>query len=186
MTILNTFIEKATLKKALLFTAVLGAFFILINFTSVGVAGLLQITNGANILDFEFGFSSSKAFDMLTALGEQGRTFYLTKIIPIDFLFPFSYMLCYATWIALLVKHTAPKSSIAKYFVAIPVLAMIFDWTENVGIIAMLYNYPVLPTWAVLTASVAGMLKTTLIIASTAMIAIMLILFIIKRIKQKN
>jgi len=113
----------------------------LINYTGIGVTGLLQITNGANILDFEFGYTASKAYDLLTALGNDGRSFYIMKILPLDFPFPFTYMLCYAGWIALMGKYTIPKSAL-KIHLAAPVLAMLFDWIENIGILAMLKNYP--------------------------------------------
>lgn len=181
---MNIFIEKMTWKKALLFTGVFVALYILINYTAIGVAGLLQITNGANILDFEFGYSTAEAYDLLTALGEQGRSFYLTRIIPIDFPFPFTYMLFYAGWIALLVKNTVPNSK-AKYFLIVPILAMLFDWIENIGIIAMLRNYPSLPVWAVTTSSVSGMLKTIFTVSSIAIIAILFVVFMIRK-KRKS
>jgi len=55
------------------------------------------------------------------------------------------YMLCYFGWIALMGKYAIPKSAL-KLLLTIPVLAMVFDWTENIGIIAMIRNYPLLPT----------------------------------------
>ena len=155
----------------------------MINFSDVGVAGLLRTTGGANILDSEFGYSTDKAYQMLTALGGEGRSFYLTKILPIDFPFPFAYMLCYVGWIALLIKHSTTKK-LCKYLLLAPVLAMLFDWIENVGIIAMLKHYPNLPTWAVTTASTAGMLKTIFTVSSMAIILTLLIVFLIKKMRK--
>jgi len=80
--IAKTVIEKATWKKALSFTVLFAFFLVLINFTGIGVAGLLSITDGANILDFEFGFTHERASEMLMALGSDGRAFYLTRVIP--------------------------------------------------------------------------------------------------------
>lgn len=177
---MNNIIKRMTWKKALCFTGIFAVFYVLINHTAVGVAGLLQITNGANILDFEFGYSAFEAHNMLTALGEQGRSFYLTRIIPIDFPFPFAYMLCYAGWIAFLIKNTVPNSK-ANYLLAIPVLTMLCDWIENIGIIAMLRNYPSLPSWAVTTASVSGILKTIFNVSIIAIILILAVIFVIRR-----
>lgn len=76
---MDRFVQGITWKKALWFTALFAVFYTMINYTGVGVAGLLQITNGANILDFEFGYTASRAYDLLAALGNDGRSFYLTK-----------------------------------------------------------------------------------------------------------
>lgn len=180
---MSTIIKKASWRKAVLFTALFIAMYILINNTDVGVAGLLGITGGASILDFEFGYTSVQALDMLTALGEQGRNFYLTKIIPIDFLFPLSYMLCYVGWIALLVKYSASKSYM-KLLIFVPIIAMLFDWCENIGIIFMLKKYPLIPKWAAITASTAGILKMICIVASVLAIVALLLVILIKRKKK--
>ncbi|MDL2294422.1 hypothetical protein LJC60_07315, partial [Ruminococcaceae bacterium OttesenSCG-928-D13] len=180
---LNIIISKASWVKSALFTVFFIAMYVLINNTAVGVAGLLQITGGASILDFEFGFTADQALDMLTALGKQGRSFYLTRIIPIDFIFPLSYMLCYAGWIALLVKHISPKGHL-KLLLLVPILAMLFDWGENMGIIFMLVKYPLLPKWVVISASTAGILKMICIVASVAAIVALFIVLFFKRKKK--
>jgi len=181
---MNQFIEWVSWKKALFFTVLLAIVYILINYSNMGVAGLLQVTNGANILDFEFGYTTSMAYDLLTALGNDGRSFYITKILPLDFPFPFTYMLCYFGWIALMGKYAIPKSAL-KLLLTIPVLAMVFDWTENIGIIAMIRNYPLLPTWAVMTGSIAGMLKTVLTICSWAVMILLLAIIILRKAMRK-
>jgi len=181
---MNTLIYKATVKKAILFSILFAGSYILINFTGIGVASLLKITNGANILDFEFGYSQEMAYQMLTALGTEGRAFYLSRIVPMDFPFPFTYMLCYAGWITLLLKLNTLKAW-SKYLLFIPVFAMLFDWLENLGIIVMLWNYPNLPAWAVYTASGSGMLKTVFTVGSIATIVVLLIIFGLSRLKNR-
>lgn len=180
---MNTIISKASWKKSVLFTVLFAILFILINFTAIGVAGLLQITGGANILDFELGYTTDQALHMLTALGEQGRIFYLMRIIPIDYLFPLSYMLCYSGWIALVLKYIEPIRRI-KYLLFVPFMAMVFDWIENIGVIFMLNNYPLLPKWAVFTSSTAGILKMICIVASVAIIAVLFLVLFVKRRKE--
>lgn len=175
--------QQATWKKAALFTALFVAFYILINYSGTGVAGLLKITGGANILDFEFGYNQEEAYQMLTALGTDGRSFYLTKILPLDFPFPFVYMLCFAGWIALLIKHATHKDWY-KFLLLIPALTMLFDWMENVGVIAMLNGYPELPVWSVLLASISGMLKTVFTIGNVIVIGLLFIMFLVKKTRK--
>ena len=137
--LITAIIQKSSWKKAVLFTVLFTTFYILINYSSIGVAGLLKITDGANVLDLEFGYTYERAYDMLTALGPEGRAFYL-KMIPLDFPVPFTYMLFFAGFIALFSK---PLKRSLQHLISIPVLAMLFDWTENIGIIAMLNSYPI-------------------------------------------
>jgi len=182
--LLNTIIQKATWKKAVVFTLLFAFFYALINYSGVGVAGLLRITGGANILDFEFGYTYEQAYDMLFALGVEGRAFYQTRILPLDFPFPFAYMLFFTCFIALLMKHTTP-SKLFGYLLFVPVLAMLCDWIENVGILAMLINYPVLHNWAVTLASIMGMLKTIFMIGSITIIAGLFITFAYQKLRRK-
>ena len=122
---------------------------------------------------------------MLSVLGVDGRAFYLTRIIPLDFVFPFSYMLCWGGWIAFLVKQ-ATKMKWCKYLIFIPCFAMLFDWLENVGIIVMLRNYPDFSLLAVNLASISGMLKMVLIFCSVGTISILLIASIGNMIRAKK
>jgi hypothetical protein len=180
------FVDKVTLRKALLFTVFFASMYTIINFTYYGVAGLLKITNGANILDFEFGYTADKAYNILTALGELGRSYYLSNIIPLDFLFPFSYMIFYAGWIALLIKNISITVT-SRYIVVVPICAMIFDWIENTGIIIMLSTYPDIPAAAVYVASVSGILKTLFTYSSIIIIFVSLIIYLIKKLlRLKN
>ena len=182
---LDRVIQKASWKKSVLATILFAVFLIVINFSPIGVAGLLSITGGANILDFEFGFTYEVAYYMLTALGEEGRAFYLTRILPLDFPFPFAFMLFGSGNIALLLKHIAPKHPY-KYLILIPVLFMVFDWIENIGIIIMLFNFPNLPEWAVSLASVSGMLKYISSFVSIATIVILFIIFLYSKFIQNK
>jgi hypothetical protein len=176
-------IKKISWIKAALFTVIFAVLYIVINFSGIGVAGLLKITDGANILDFEFGYTHDEAYEMLTALGSEGRAFYLTKIVPMDFPFPFAYMLCYAGWIALLLQHINPKT-LYRYLLFVPILAMLFDWIENVGIIAMLRNYPSIPAWAAFAASFSGILKSSFTVGSIGIIAVFIIILIYKKTRK--
>ena len=184
--ILNTIVQKASWKKAVLFAALFVAFYVLVNFSRVGVSGLLEMTGGASILDFEMGYSCEKAFAMLAALGTEGRAFYQTVMLPMDFPFPVVYMLCFASCIALLLKSVPSEKAVkyGKYLLLVPVVAMLSDWAENIGILVMLHGYPDLPAWAVLLASVSGMIKAIFISASILVIALLLILFLHARIRR--
>ena len=178
-------IEKSTWKTSVFFTLLFITFYLLINFSGIGVSGLLDITGGASILDFEFGYTYEKADEMLSALGQEGRNFYLTKLLPLDFLFPLVYMLCFAGTTALLIKCLKQKERLAALLL-VPVFAMVFDWSENIGIIAMLHNYKDLPMLAVSLSSISGILKTVFVIGSVITTGVLFLLFILMGIRKNR
>ena len=181
---LSLIIQKANWKKAVIFTLLFVVFYILINFSDIGVAGLLKITHGANILDLErFGYSHEKAFQILTALGAEGRAFYLTKILPLDFPLPFVYMLCFAGWMAFLLKRVAVKEWF-KYLLFIPFLSGLFDWLENICIIIMLKQYPMVS--AVLYSAASFMTVSKSIFTITSVMIILILLVIDLRTRNKK
>ena len=151
-------VQNVTWKKVLFFTIVCIFLYSLINFSSIGLAGLLKITDGSIVLDMEFGYNYEKANKILTELGSEGREFYLNKLLPIDFVFPLSYMLFLTVWIAIFLNYIG-FNNWYKYFICLPIFPMLFDWIENIGIIVMLKNYPNLSEWVVYGASFATVLK---------------------------
>jgi hypothetical protein len=121
---------------------------------------------------------------MLTAMGSEGRAFYLTLLLPMDFPCPVIYMLCFFWLIALLLKFAALNNPV-EYILTVPVLAMLFDWIENIGIIVMLNSYPNLPEWAATLASVSGMLKMTCFAGSIMTIVILSVYVVNTRTRKK-
>jgi hypothetical protein len=177
-------INKSTWKKGLIFTAFFLAMYLLINFSGIGAAGLLKITGGANILDIEFGYSPDEAYGMLTALGGEGRHFYLTRILPLDFVFPMSYMLFYTGWMAPLLRRAAGSARI-KYLLFVPVMAMLYDWAENISIIALLRSYPGISARTANLASVFGMFKLSFTLGSILSLIILVLYNLLTRIGAK-
>lgn len=178
-------VNKTTLVKALIATALFAVMYILINLSPIGVAGLTKITGGANILDLEmFGYSAKKAYSMLEQLGAKGRNFYNYKILPMDFLFLLIYMLFFNCWIAYLLKHIRGKKALYTIFL-IPILAMLFDCLENICIIIMLNKYPVFLESLSILSSIFTILKTIFTILSILSIITLLIIFIFKTRKPK-
>lgn len=135
-------IKKVNIKKVAIATFIFGIIFYIINLSPIGIEGLLKITGGANILDFEHGYSMARAYEVFSQLGESGRIFYLHKIIPMDFIFPISYMLFYSAWMSFFIKQLKSEESLLKWLLTIPVINMLSDWLENMNIILMLNQYP--------------------------------------------
>lgn len=114
----------------------------LIDYSPIGIAGLSKVSNGVNILDFETRYTADFACPWLDSMGQAGRTFHLTRVMPLDILFPPSFMLFMFCWLSLLLQKTTKSNS--KFFL-ISLLSPVYtllDWTENIEITAMLMTFP--------------------------------------------
>ena len=64
------------------------------------------------------------------------------------------------SWLGLLLKSNIGKESPLRFGLLMPVIYMLLDWTENIGITLMLINYPQrLDTVAVATGLVTSIKK---------------------------
>lgn len=186
MRLLKRLIEKASLLKVILSTIAFAIMYTVINYSPIGVAGLLKITDGAKILDFEFGYSIEKAYQMLTLLGNEGRYFYLTRILPLDFPFPMASMLFYFYLTSYLLKKIDGGKSLLNLVLLFPVLCMLFDWMENICIIVMLKQYPSISLAFCSFGSYMTILKSIFIYMKTIAIIILLITAIILFFKRRR
>jgi hypothetical protein len=107
-----------------------------------GIAQLQEITGGATILDMSFTTSPQQVYAVLDALGDAGRAFDLTRIVPLDFLFPFTYALFLAVAISWVLSRWLPQDSPWTWLNLAPIIAGTADYCENAGIIMMLLTYP--------------------------------------------
>ena len=143
MQLLEKIINEATIKKILVVTGLYIIIFYVINYSSIGMKGLLEITNGASTLDFVNGYSVEQAYNILSQLGEVGRAFYKNKILPLDYIFPMGNMLLFVSWMSFSLERFKNVKKYFKWLLLIPVIAMVADWIENICITIMLYYYPV-------------------------------------------
>jgi hypothetical protein len=116
---------------------------VLINGRPFGVTQLKEITGGVGILDLEVIYTPDQAYTLFSAMGEAGRAFDLTRIVPLDMLFPLTYTLFDAIAITWLLHRWLPAGSRWHRLNVVPLVAGIADYCENFGIITMLLAWPV-------------------------------------------
>lgn len=108
-----------------------------------GIARLQEITGGKTILDMTFTTSPQQVYATLDALGDAGRAFDLTRIMPLDLVFPFAYAFFLSIAISWILTRWLPKDSPWIRLNLVPVIAGTADYFENAGIIILLLSYPV-------------------------------------------
>lgn len=158
------------------------AMYYLINFSPFGLSELTEITNGHSILDMEMGgYTVDQAYQILDALGEEGRSFEMKYIIPLDFPFPLAYGMFYFMILSTLAKGIFTKMKKPWLIGLIGFGATLFDWLENIMIIQLLNNYPQRFQDVAQFANLFTRLKSAFTMISMCLIIIGLVVLIIKR-----
>jgi hypothetical protein len=92
-----------------------------------GIAQLQEITGGAPILDMTATAGPQQVYAVLEALGNAGRAFDLTHIVPLDLVFPFTYALFLSVAISWVLKQWLNRESPWFMLNLCPVIAAIAD-----------------------------------------------------------
>lgn len=154
----------------------------LISFSPLGLAKLTEITNGHSILDMEMGgYTVDQAYEILDALGEEGRVFQMKYIVPLDFPFPLAYGVFYFILLSTLAKNIFRKMKKPWLIGLIGFGATLFDWLENVMIIQLLNNYPQQLQEVAKLANIFTRLKSTFTMISMCFIVIGVVVLMVKR-----
>jgi hypothetical protein len=121
-----------------------------------------------------FGYGLADASALLDGLGADGRQYYLTHQIPLDVLYPALLALTLITTIFWLGQRM-PNSRLVRVGVALSIGAALFDYGENLGIVAMIWNWPGVSSplvYAASTATIAKSVMTTLAVLLTVVLAV--------------
>ncbi len=180
---INSLSEKITIKTAIAATAFFLIMLWLIDFSPIGVAGLTKITGGVGILDYETRYTADFAYAWLESMTEEGRLFHLWKIMPLDIIYPPSLAFFMFSWISLLLKKNTAEGSIFRMTLILPFIYLLLDWIENIGITAMLVNFPGrIDAVSVATGMITSVKKTVILLIIVVFI-IQFIIFIFKIIR---
>ena len=151
---------------------------------TVGICGVMNCflipaiessTQGIRCFDMNFGYSYETASRFLSLLTQEGRKIYLTRQLPLDFLYP----IAYGVFFALLIYRFSGK----KAAVVLPALLAAFDYCENVCVCRIL-TVDNLPQTLVSVASVATIAKTVMMYLCILLILVLLIKRVVA--KRKN
>ncbi len=118
------------------------------------------------------GYGSTEAATLLKALGAEGRAYYVSRQIPLDLLYPAMLALTLIATI-LWFSQRMPESRIVRLGVAFSVGCALCDYIENLGIIAMIWNWPDVSVPLVIATSIATIAKSAL-----TTLAVLLTIFI--------
>ena len=108
------------------------------------------------------GYSYDYAVKLLSALGNDGRKEYLSRQLPLDFIYPALFSISSFLMLAWLFLKRNDKGSRIFYLCFVPIVAGIFDYLENIQIVLMILNYPDITKAQVILSSAFTMVKSGL------------------------
>ncbi len=110
--------------------------FLLIIFPMLG-----QNTPAAPPIDLAFHYSVKEVYGWIECYGEAGRQAYILGELTVDLVYPLVYTCLFAGLIGFLTRFR--EGGQYRWLALSPVSIWLFDLFENMGIVTMLYYYPV-------------------------------------------
>lgn len=116
-----------------------------------------------------FGYGLQEARQLLDALGDEGRRYYLTRQIPLDTVYP---ALLAATMISVIgcLRLRVPYNKIMRDGVLCSIGAAFFDYVENLGVVGMILSWPNLSHPIAYAASSASIAKSGMTVAAVSIV----------------
>ncbi len=128
----------------------------------VTIPKVLSFSKGLKILDMmPFGYDFEYVKTLLETLGQNGREFYLYRQIPIDLIYPFLFGITYCLLTGYFLKKLNKLNTSFVFLCFLPLLAGLFDYFENFGIIILLKSYPEISINIAKTTNIFSVLKSS-------------------------
>ena len=146
-------------KKVLIFFLLSNALYLVM--LTITIPRVMHYSNGLKILDMmPAGYDAAYVNELFSKLGEPGRWVYLYGQIPFDLVYPAIYGIGFCLVMAWFLNKTGKLQSQLIFLCVLPVLAGLFDYCENFGIIIMLYNYPKITSGFVSLTNIFSIMKS--------------------------
>lgn len=122
----------------------------------------IEAISGQQALDLRpFGYTALDAAELFNNLGTEGRSYYLTRQLPLDLIYPAMLALTLISIIRLF-SFKSGAHFVAKIGVLLAAGTAFFDYAENALIAGMLVRFPNVPEGLVQISSITTQLKSGL------------------------
>lgn len=147
-------------KKVLLFFIGATIFYVLM--LTLTIPSVMGHAGGMKLLDMmPLGYNIAYVDTLFSSLDEVGRNAYLYRQIPLDMIYPLLFAISFCLLLAYFLNKLNKLQTPFLYICLLPLVAGAADYAENIGIIAMLTNYPQISKNAVLLTNSFSLLKST-------------------------
>ena len=153
----------------------------------ITIPKVMSFSGGMKLLDMmPTGYSAEYVNALLSALGEKGRNAYLFTQFPIDMIYPFLFGVSSCLILAYFLNKLGKFESRLFYFCLLPLFSGLFDYLENIGIIAMLKSYPNNPVILSQITNVFSVLKSSFTTFYFIVLIIFIVMFGMNKLFQKS
>lgn len=154
---------------------------------TITIPKVMLFSDGMKILDLmPTGYNAAYVNTLLEKLGEKGRYAYLFNQIPLDMIYPLIFGVSLCLILAYIIKKLGKWESALFYICLLPLFSAIFDYCENIGIIAILTSYPDNSDLLAQTTNVFSVLKSTTTTISFIILITLLIVLGIRKLSVKK
>ncbi len=163
-------------RRILLLFIIANALYVLMLMVTVPM--VIGYSGGLPILDLmPLGYDMEYVNTLFDTLGEEGRSAYLYRQLPVDMVYPLFFAISYSLLMAFVIKGLGKMDSGWFYLCLLPVFGALGDYAENIGIIRLLQSYPDLNENLLAFTRAASVLKsmTTTVFFLTLIVAVALL-----------
>jgi hypothetical protein len=183
---MKEFLKKyATVKKVLLFFVLTNVVYVYM--LTVTITKVMHYSGGMKLPDMmPTGYNPDYMNSLLGRLGEEGRNAYLYRQIPADMVYPLLFAISWCLVLGWFLNKLGKLNGSLFYLCLIPVIAAVFDYFENIGMIVILNRYPENEDLLTQISNVFSILKSTLTTIYFITLLITFFLFLFNRLKTRT
>lgn len=123
--------------------------------------------------DTSFFYTASELYEIAESYGEEGRRVYIEKRFSFDVIWP----LAYGFFFVVFIQYGVDKMRLnrLKHAYVLPIIAVVFDYLENIMTSVVMYRYP---SETFLVSDLAGVMTSLKWVTLSLAFILLLILFI--------
>jgi hypothetical protein len=160
---------------------------IYISMLAITIPYVMKFSNGMKLLDMmPMGYNAEYVNSLMNTLGEHGRDAYLYFQLPLDMIYPFIFGISYCLIFAYFLNKLGKLKSPLIYFCLLPLIAGIFDYLENIGIITILSNFPNHSNLSIILTNYSTLTKSAFTTIYFVLLIITIVIFGIRTISSKK
>jgi hypothetical protein len=144
-----------------------------------------RYSQGVGSPDTSLFYSTDDLYELAELYGPEGRRAYVRARYTFDLAFPLVYGFFLATTISWLVSHALETGRMLRLLNVVPVLAVLFDFLENLTTSIVMLRYPARTGIIAVLAPWLSLIKWVLVYGSFLVLALLVIYWVGKAFKQR-
>lgn len=147
-------------------------------------AQVKYISRETGVLVLQLGNSVENILQTMNALGDNGRRYYLTRFLIVDYFYAIVYAAFYFCSILLLLCKNGIRKKSVYNLCLFPIIGMLFDWLENIFLRFIILNWTSRPVVLCILFVVSNLIKFLFVYLSLLLVIIGILRYFICKAKK--